>query len=144
MKKILCFFITLAVIFICARADAAPKTWGGAGDASLWADPDNWTPSTIPTSADTVLIDTPDASVTCDRTFKAKTITIGGDESSTLRSDDFIYGTVEPDVSSAIAVLNRPGGHIILTGAGTLTLKGQYKDSEAALEDEPSFIFWIE
>lgn len=141
------FLIITCIAFlfaVCGLAIAAEKNWDAGGDASSWSDGDNWHAAGIPTSADDVVIDREDAAVICARTFKAKSITIGGQETSTLTSENFIYGTVAPDTTSEVAILNRAGGTITLKGAGVLILKGKYKDSEGALAAEPSFIFWVE
>lgn len=141
MRKILIFCL---VLLLASTAMADEKVWSASGDASTWSDKDNWSPDGIPKKKDDVLIDTEDAAVTCDKTFKAKSITVGGRETSTLTSNNFIFGTVSPDSGSDIAVTTRSGGTITLTGAGTITVQGQYKDSEESLVPEPSFMFWIE
>jgi len=148
MRRIFTFFTMLAIFFavplFLTDSYADSRSWDGGGDDTVWADSANWHPSGIPVSSDDVTIDTEGTSVLCERTFKAKTITIGGREGSTLTSDDFIFGTIEPDAVTEVAILNRRGGHIILKGAGTITLKGQYRDSEAVIGAEPGFIFWVE
>ena len=137
--------IVLCIAFMFAVTGyAADKTWSGDGDASSWSDGDNWYPATEPTLSDDVTIDAPNASVSCDETFRVKSIAMGGRETSTLTSENFIYGTVSPASTSDIAILNRSGGTIILKGVGVLTISGQYKDSEGTLVAEPNFIFWVE
>lgn len=135
----------VCIAFLLASAVyAAEKNWDAGGDGSDWSDGDNWHPAGIPTLADDIVIDSEDAEVTCSQTFKAKSITVGGRETSKLTSENFVYGTVEPDATSDVAMLCRPGGTIKLKKAGVLTLKGQYMDSEETLAAEPSFIFWVE
>ena len=127
-----------------AIAVAGEKGWSGSGDGSSWSDDNNWYPAAEPNLSDDVTIDTEGTAVICDETFKAKSITVGGSETSTLTSENFIYGTVTPATTSDTAILNRSGGTITLKGVGVLTLKGQYKDLEETVGPEPSFIFWIE
>ncbi len=146
MRKI----ILLLIVFIAVGANnysplqAAEKNWAGGGDGSTWSDDDNWSPAAEPTTADDVLIDVENAAVTCDETFKAKSIIVGGRETSTLTTNNFVFGTVAPAETSDTALMTRSGGTITLTGAGTITLQGQYKDSEETLDPEPSFLFWVE
>ena len=132
------------ILILTGPAVSEDKTWSASGDGTNWSDEDNWTPAVEPASGDDILIDAGDAAVVCTETFKAKSITMGGRETPSLTSNNFIFGTVSPDSGSGIAVLNRSGGTITLKGAGTLTLQGQYKDSEESLTPEPSFMFWIE
>ena len=139
----MCAYLLVCGLYISPVA-ADSKVWDGGGDGSTWADTENWHPDGIPTSGDDVTVDAEDASVLCERTFNAKSVTVGGRQGVTLTSDDFIYGTIEPDDGTEVAILNRRDGHIVLRGAGTLTVRGQYKDSESELEAEPSFIFWVE
>lgn len=145
-KKIIILFglfITLYTLHITPVVYAEEKIWSGAGDGWSWSDDDNWSPTVVPTEADGVLIDVEDASLICTETFKAKSITIGGRQTSKLTSNNFIFGLISPASGSAIAILNRRGGTLTLKGAGILTLRGQYKDSEEALAVSPSFMFWI-
>lgn len=134
---IICILQTFPVI-------AAEKNWSAGGDGSSWSDADNWYPARKPKFSDDVTIDAENASVVCNRTFKAKSITVGGREASTLSSENYIHGTVKPDTTSETAILNRSKGTITLRGVGVLILKGQYIDSEETLTPEPSFMFWVE
>ena len=137
-------FVAICIIFVfVSTAIAAEKNWAAAGDGSTWSDDDNWSPAAAPTTADDVLIDTEGAAVTCAETFKAKSVIVGGRETSSLTSNNFIFGTVAPDSSSDVSMMTRSGGTITLKGAGTVTVQGQYKDSEETLVPEPSFMFWI-
>jgi len=136
-------FITLYTLHI-TQSFAAEKNWSAGGDGSDWADDDNWSPAAAPSSADDVSIDIADGAVTCGQTFYAKSITLGGRETCALASNNFIFGTVAPDSTSDVAILNRSGGTITLTGAGTVTMRGKYQDSEETLDPEPSFLFWIQ
>ena len=143
-RIILCLLVVFLGLFnMPVIASAAEKAWTGDGDASSYSDDDNWSPASEPTSADDITIDAEDASVVCTRTFKAKSITIGGRQEPTLTSNNFVYGTIEPESSSDVAICNRRGATVTLKGAGTITVKGQYKDSEESLTPEPSFMFWI-
>jgi hypothetical protein len=145
MSKIRFCFITLCIIFSTGSYTyAADKVWGGGGDETSWSDDDNWSPAAEPTSADDALIDAEDASVVCAQTFAAKTVTLGGRENTSLTTNNFVFGTIAPDTSSDVAILNRGGGTLTLTGAGVITVHGKYQDSEESLVNEPSFMFWIE
>jgi len=138
--------VLLLVVFSVLFATVAcadEKVWSAGGDETTWSDDDNWFPAVEPNSEDDVTIDMEDASVTCTETFKAKSIVVGGRTSSTLTSNNFVYGTVTPDSASDVALDNKKGGTIILKGAGTLTLGGQYRSSEESLISEPSFMFWV-
>ena len=144
-KQLLVFLsVVLSVLLGSSGVYAAEKNWSGAGDGSSWSDDDNWSPASAPTSADEALIDMDGASVVCTETFNAKSVTIGGNETITLTSNNFIFGTISPGSGSLVAILNRSGGTYTLKGAGIVTVKGQYKDSEESLVAEPSFMFWIE
>ena len=143
ITALLMLFITLYTLHF-TQAYAEEKNWCATGDGSTWSDDDNWSPAAAPTSSDDVLIDVSDASVECAETFAAKSITIGGRESTTLASNNFVFGTISPDSGSDIGILTRSGGTFTLTGAGTITVQGQYKDSEETLTPEPSFMFWLE
>lgn len=141
MKKILLLII---ISMIAVSAHAGEKTWSGAGDDVTYSDGDNWYPTGSPTLADDLVIDAEDASITCTETFYANSITIGGRETVTLASGGYVLGTVQPATTSGVAIDNRLTGTLTLSGPGKLKLKGQYKDSEAGLTAEPSFMFWVE
>lgn len=144
MKRyIFCLLVLVSFLFTVFPADAEEKTWTAAGDGTAWSDDDNWFVAVAPTSTDDVLIDKENAAVVSTQTFQAKSISIGGRETSTLTSNDFIYGLIKPSSNSEVAVLNRKGGKFTLKGVGIVTLKGQYKDSEESLASEPSFMFWV-
>jgi len=123
---------------------AGEKTWNAAGDGEVWSDDDNWLPAVAPTSSDDVVISSINSTATCSETFEAKSITVGGRGQSTLVSEDFIFGSVTPETTSNIGILNRQDGKLVLKGAGTLTVRGQYKDTEESLTSQPSFLFWVE
>jgi len=142
MKIFSCLLVFLLVF--AGFAPAAEKNWSGSGDGASWSDDDNWYAAVEPSSVDDVLIDINDATVICSETFLAKSITIAGREDVTLTANNFVFGTVSPDEASDVAILNRSGGKFTLTGAGVVTLQGQYKDSEESLVAEPNFMFWIE
>lgn len=123
---------------------AADKTWGGGGDGTSWSDKNNWYPAEVPIAIDDVLIDIEDGEISADQTFTTKTLTIGGRESTILTTDNFVFGTVEPDEVTDSAIINRSGGKIIFSGSGIITLKGKYESSkQAAATSEPSFMFWV-
>lgn len=139
--------IAIALLFIVVFAAAgygADKNWAGSGDASTWADQLNWLPSGVPTSADDVTIDLTDASVTAEKTFEAKSLTVGGASTSAFTTDNFIYGTITPSSTSDDALYIRKDGTATLKGEGTITLKGKFKNTQEALVGEESFIFTLE
>lgn len=124
---------------------AADKSWTGAGDGASWADNQNWFSVGVPTSADDVMIDFNNAGVICGKTFEAKSITMGGANTSALTSNDFIYGTVVPSSGSDNALYIRKNGTVTLKGPGTLTLKGKFKNSEEeGPPGEEAFMFTLE
>lgn len=124
-------------------AQAAEKTWEGAGDSKSWFDDPNWLPAAAPAPADDVMIDSENAGVNISQTFNVRSLTIGGHYASTLTSDEFISGTVDPGSGTKVAILNRRGGKLILKRAGALKTKGQYKDSEESLANQPSLVFYV-
>jgi len=141
MKR-LCLFI-IAIILIAIPVHADDKSWTGSGDGTSYSDEYNWFPAGAPNPASDAAIDENDASVEANSTFYAKSITVGGRNTSTMTVNKFIYGTVEPSSVSDTAVMTRPGGKTVLKGSvGTVTLKGQYVDSEESVAEEPSFVFW--
>lgn len=139
-------FVIIGVLFLnYSYVEAADTTWSGSGDGTNWSDADNWFPAAEPTTENDVLIDMKDILVECTQNFQAKSLTIGGRETSTLAINNFIFGAIAPDVGSDIAILNRRRGIFIFKGAGgTVTVKGQYRDSNESLALEPSFMFWFE
>lgn len=134
-------FVLLAA---CALVCGAEKKWVGAGDASTWADGKNWLPDTAPTSADGVTIDMKDASATAAKTFESKSLTVGGASNSTFTTDNFIYGNIIPPSTSEDALHIRKDGTVILTGEGTIKLKGIFRNTEESLTGEESFMFTLE
>ncbi len=142
-KVFLLMFISVIILGFSTVATAGEKIFSAGGDATSWSDDDNWSPAAEPTAADDVVIDSESAAVVCNQTYKAKSITLGGHQTSTLTSNNFIFGTISPDSVSDVAVQVRPDGTFTLQGAGVVTIQGQYKDSEETLVDEPSFYFWV-
>ena len=136
-----CCFIFLIVP---SPAFAADKTWTGSADSTDWFGDENWYPSPAPAPIDNVTINTKDANVRASETFNAKSLTLGGNEETYLTTENFISGKIEPSSSSDVAILNRKDGHLILKGAGTLTVKGTYKDSEENLAAQPSLVFSVQ
>lgn len=136
--------IICIVLMFASSAYAEDKTWSGSGDGTSWTDADNWFPENEPTLSSDVAIDSEDASVVCDETFNAKSVSIGGRNTSQLTAQNFIYGTIEPASTSDNAILNQSGGTFKLQGSGVMTLRGTYTDTEGTLVSEPSFMFWVE
>ncbi len=143
MRKFIVFCIIAVYALGIAQIYAAEKNWSGGGDGSTWVDDDNWSGAVAPSASDDVLIDVENVSVICNETFKAKSIIIGGRETSHLTTKDFIFGEVKPASTSGVAMMTRSGGTVTLSGAGILTLGGKYQDSEETLDPEPSFMFWV-
>ena len=141
--------ITLALVVFFALASGAclaeDQAWSGSGDESSWSDEYNWFPTGVPTLGSDAAIDSEGASVICDETFQAKSISIGGNETSQLAVENFINGQIKPSSASDIAVLNRPGGTFSLQGrVGVVKIHGTYEDSEQPASSEPSFMFWTD
>ncbi|UCD54732.1 MAG: hypothetical protein JSV93_04200 [Candidatus Omnitrophota bacterium] len=134
----------MAILLVATPLLAEDRTWSGGGDGTSWSDKENWFPEEVPTLEGDVTIDDEDASPVCDETFSAKSIIIGGQETSRLTVEKFIYGQIKPSSTSDTAISNRKGGTLLLKGAGIITVHGKYEDSEPALTSEPSFLFWIE
>lgn len=134
-----------SLLLLSVAVYAADKSWTGGGDGTYWSDTQNWFPVGVPTSADDVMIDLNNAGVICGKTFEAKSITMGGANTSALTSNDFIYGTVVPSSGSDNALYIRKNGSITLKGPGTLTLKGKFKNSEEeGPPGEEAFMFTLE
>ena len=123
---------------------AADKTWTGSVDATDWSGDENWYPSPAPAPVDNVTINSKDANVRISETFTTKSLTLGGNEETYLTTEDFISGKIEPISKSDVAILNRKDGHLVLKGAGTLVVKGTYKDSEENLAAQPSLVFTVQ
>ena len=142
MKKLL---LTLMILTLALPAQAAEKNWLGDGDGLGWQDDTNWFPVMAPTPADDVIVNALDAPVLIHQEFTAKSLSIGGNVTSSVTIDPFVSGTIAPASASEIAVLNGVKGKMILGGgAGVVTLRGVYKDSETPLSDEPALVFYFE
>lgn len=138
-------FMALFLLTITAVALATDRNWTGSGDGQAWFDLQNWSPSEVPAAGDDVTIDAEGAGANVLQTFSAKSIMLAGASSSTLTVDNFVNGTVAPDSSSAVAIENRHGGKLVLKGsAGTVVLKGTYKDSEESPANQPSLVFTVQ
>lgn len=124
---------------------AVERSWTGQAGTDEWEDAANWLPASPPTSADDVFLNLADASATISGTFEAKSITVGGNEASTLAVEQFVSGTVEPASTSEVALWNRRDGVVVIRGSGgEVTLKGQYKDSEDSLAKQRSLVLRIQ
>ncbi|MFA5335816.1 MAG: hypothetical protein WC324_02745 [Candidatus Omnitrophota bacterium] len=146
MKKVI-----ISIILFAGMAAAAPgavfcadKNWIGGGDASTWADGNNWQPEGEPSSVDDVTIDLEGAFATAGETFEAISVTVGGGNASAFSTENFIYGNIVPPSPSDEALYIKKGGTVILNGAGTITLKGMLKNSEETVAGEESFMFTLE
>ena len=139
------FLLMVLMLGLAASALAEDKNWTAGGDQSSWFDDANWMPAAAPTASDDVMINLTDASVTVPQAFDAKSIVLGGKKPSSMNVSNFAAGSVAPENATDLAVHNRRGGNLVLTGsAGKITLKGAYKDSEEVIPDEPSLMFYAE
>lgn len=136
--------ILLLVFFLPFSAYAAEKQWSGAGDGIYWSDPDNWSPTGVPTASDDVTISLEKTNVYVAETFYAKTITVGGRGEATLTVQNFVYGYVTPDDTSSTALDIRKDGNIIFQGAGDIIVKGKLGTSQQTVVSEPAFMFVVE
>jgi len=142
---IIAIFLTMDYGLWTIDCFAADKVWVGGGDGESWSDEDNWFPQVSPTRDESVLINSEDVTVECSQTFEAQSVTVGGAYSSTLTSENFVYGEITPRSVDDVAVLNSKDGKIILKGAaGVFTLSGQYKASKEISASEVNFMFWVE
>ena len=132
------------LIFLSFSVYADEKQWSGAGDGLYWKDDDNWSPAAVPTVSDDVTISKEDATVYASETFNAKSLTVGGRGTAAFSSENFVYGNIAPAAGTDIALYIRKDGEVTLKGAGDLTLKGAFKNSQEALVSEPAFMFGIE
>jgi len=149
MKNASCALMVFAcaAVFMAAcqgAAHCADKNWIGAGDASTWADPNNWNPEGTPSSVDDVTIDLQGSSAAAAETFEAKSVTVGGGNASVFSTDNFIYGEISPASASDEALYIKKDGTVVLNGAGTITLRGMFKNSEETVTGEESFMFTLE
>ncbi|MFH1798852.1 MAG: hypothetical protein ABH844_05940 [Candidatus Omnitrophota bacterium] len=143
MRKVFFLLCGLYLIAGWQTAGADDITWSSGGDGAAWTDADNWFPSDEPSSLDDVVIDASSAAVVCSQTFEAKSIIVGGHQTSQLAIQNFVYGDISPAAGTSNAITNRNGGTIILRGsAGVVRVSGKYEDSEPAFSAEPSFLFW--
>ena len=142
--------ITLILGFVscvlCPVSDtwAEDKEWIGIGDGVSWEDSTNWSPAGKPSLADKVTIDSNDAQVVVAETFKAKFLIIGGRETSSFFVQEFVSGDITPTEKTDDALYIHKGGSVKLTGPGTITLNGTFRNTEKALETEPAFMFTVE
>ena len=135
----------LTLFFPLSSLYAAEKNWIGSGDGINWNDDSNWFPVMEPALADEVTVNVLDAPVVVREEFNAKSLSIGGNITSSVSVEENISGTIAPATASDVAVLDGVGGKFILKGAaGTVTLRGKYKDSETPLSDEPALVFYFE
>jgi len=125
-------------------AYGAEKNWIGAGDASTWADSKNWNPEGAPSSVDDVTIDLQGSSAAAEATFEAKSVTVGGGNASVFSTENFIYGEIAPASPSDEALYIKKDGTVVLNGAGTITLRGMFKNTEETVTGEESFMFTLE
>lgn len=135
------FSLSLFVTFFLLSSSYAygsTKIFSGSGDGTLWHDDNNWSEPGVPGIKDDVKIDLADATVKTNKDFSAKSISVSGKTTSTWQTENFVYGTITPDSNKDNAILIRKNGTVILQGAGVITVKGSFKNSEEQLPTEPS------
>lgn len=123
---------------------AAVQVFSAGGDDVSWTDKDNWSPVGVPDVTSDVVIDLANSAVTVSKDFKAKSVTVGGKATSKWTSQNFIYGKVSPAAATDTAVLIRKKGTVVMTGQGTVTLTGAFKNTEEALPTEPSVMVLLQ
>jgi hypothetical protein len=134
-------------LFFFTQAWADYKQWSGKYDAVSWSKDGNWFSSGIPTLSDNTTVNTTAANVVISNVFggfKAKDLAVGGRADSTVTAENFVYGFIEPASGTDNALLIRKGGLVVLQGAGVITLKGKFKNSEETIPDEPALMFGAE
>jgi hypothetical protein len=140
-RPLLALMLLLAVL----PAQAEEKSWNAAGDQANWFDDLNWYPSPAPARGDRAKLDSANASAIITQSFDVGAITVGGKKSSALAIGNFVQGAVEPGDPTEVALDNRRDGTVTLKGsAGRTVLKGSYKSSKSKMDEEPSFLFFVE
>jgi len=137
------FLLVFIVLFLGSVCHAADIQWTGGGGDNLWSNPDNWDQARVPTLADEVLIDVPEAAAPNGPVIqdgidaKAKgifteaagepTLTITG---GTLEVAEWIWWG---DGADSFGIWDMSGGTVTVSqefelgwggGAGTLTMTG--------------------
>jgi len=143
-KLAACGLLLAASCQLPATSFAEEKNWNAQGDGTAWTDDANWLPAAAPTVSDDAVVNLKDASVDISQSFNLGYLTIGGKQTSTVKVSNFTEANVVPGNVTDNAILNRRDGNLTLKGsAGTITLKGTYKDSEEIIPDEPSFMLYV-
>ena len=132
------FLLVTGPLSLVTPVYAATKTFSGGGDGSTWHDEKNWFATGVPGSSDGVTVDKSGVTVEIAKDFLAQSVTVGGKTTSTWTVDPFVYGTIAPASSGDPAILIRKGGTVVMKGAGTVKVKGSFKNSEESLPTEPS------
>lgn len=140
---ILAFLCSFSFLFP-GTALAAEKVFSAAGDGTSWSNASNWSPTGVPALTDAVTITLKGASVTASSDFVVQSLTVGGKGAATWTVNSFVFGTLTPTSTSDTAILNRKDGTLVLKGAGTITLKGSFLNSEQSLASEPSLLIILE
>lgn len=139
--------LSLMCSFFCLMAPAAlaaEKLFSGGGDGTSWTDADNWFPTGVPGSTDAVTLNDKNLAVSTSDTFAALSVTVGGKEVSDWTVNSFVYGTLAPAAATDPAILIRKDGAVTMKGAGTVILKGSFKNTEEGLGSEPSLMILLE
>ncbi len=131
-------------LFWMAPAQAEQKVFTGSGDAVSWHDAANWFTSGVPAISDAVTINKTDIAVTVDDDFYAQSILVAGKTVSSLTIDPFVYATITPETSSDPAIYIRKDGTVVLSGAGTIVMKGLFKNSEEQIATESSVMILLQ
>lgn len=133
-----CLSFVVFLGLISSYSYAAVKVFSAGGDATSWDDADNWFETGVPAKTDEVYVDLSGATAIATKDFTAQSITVGGKATSQFTANNFVFGLVTPSSVTDPALLLRKGGTIELKGAGTITVKGSFKNTEESLTPEPS------
>jgi hypothetical protein len=129
---------------IAGHVYAEQKAFSGSGDGSSWHDAANWFASGVPSAADAVAINKSGMTVATAIDFAAQSVLVAGKAVSSWEVAPFVYGTVTPPTSSDNALYIRRDGTVVLSGAGTIVLKGSFKNSEEHLATESSVMILLQ
>jgi hypothetical protein len=123
---------------------AADKVFSGAGDAVSWNDAGNWFPQAVPATGDAVRINNSGLSVRVANDFAIGSLTIGGKGATQLTVAHYVYATITPSAVTSDAVFIKKNGTLVLSGPGTLILRGALHNSEDSTTTESSVLIWLQ
>jgi hypothetical protein len=130
---VVCVVAALAMAAASPAAFGATVSWNGNGDGSSWSDPANWSPSSVPTSNDDVIINfsLPGAAISnVDVNATVKSITVGPLETLEVNSGRVLTVTNSSTVNIG-GVLHLAGGDF--SGNGALIVNGEIDVNGATL-----------